>query len=439
MGGGARPDRCWTCRCRRRVGGPAGTLPLRLVDAWLAHPAVRPFIRVNAWDGVEWFHRESFGTSCWRGWPGLSGSWDRAGRGCGGRSGRRVARPALERKLADGAETTGYRVDRLREAPAARGPGAPGAAPARRGGPATSVRTRRGTGAARRLGQRPRASPVPGLPPATAVPIAGGASRSPTPARRQAAAAGGDRRRSAAKRHVDSPGRRSSGPLLRPVRRPSRSTGVAARAATAARRTPGSTCRLTGRRAPGGRGAQVARRRPDGTFAPALARPGPAVTLTALASCALPVHFATSTPRRASRPSRTTPGRRRCARSRGAAARASPAGHPRFDPCGPSGWSAAASSRPVALRREWLRHPLVARTRQERGLEAGSGADGQSDWRPAGSRTGGRRCAPQADRLPPCRLQSAAPPRRSLARRALLSRRRAGSGAGSGWAARRGR
>ena len=42
------------------LGGPAKTLPLRLVDAWLAHPAVRPFIRVNAWEGVEWFHRESW-------------------------------------------------------------------------------------------------------------------------------------------------------------------------------------------------------------------------------------------------------------------------------------------------------------------------------------------------------------------------------------------
>ena len=42
------------------LGGPARTLPLRLVDAWLSHPAVRPFIRVNAWDGAEWFHRESW-------------------------------------------------------------------------------------------------------------------------------------------------------------------------------------------------------------------------------------------------------------------------------------------------------------------------------------------------------------------------------------------
>ena len=43
------------------LGGDEATLPLRLVDAWLAHPAVRPFIRVNAWEGVEWFHRESSG------------------------------------------------------------------------------------------------------------------------------------------------------------------------------------------------------------------------------------------------------------------------------------------------------------------------------------------------------------------------------------------
>jgi hypothetical protein len=92
------------------IGGrPAGTLPLRLVDAWLAHPAVRPFIRVNAWDGVEWFHRES--------WDELLAWMARLERivvAPARRGGRPAARSALERKLASAAEASGYRVDLLR-------------------------------------------------------------------------------------------------------------------------------------------------------------------------------------------------------------------------------------------------------------------------------------------------------------------------------------
>ncbi len=91
------------------VGGPAGTLPLRLVDAWLAHPAVRPFIRVNAWDGVEWFHGES--------WDELL-AWvarlERIVMPSAGRGGRAAGRSVLERKLANAAEASGYRVDLLR-------------------------------------------------------------------------------------------------------------------------------------------------------------------------------------------------------------------------------------------------------------------------------------------------------------------------------------
>ena len=62
---GGRPSGCaccWTCRCRRRSGGRGGaaTLPLRLVDAWLADPVVRSFLRINRWDDADWFHRESW-------------------------------------------------------------------------------------------------------------------------------------------------------------------------------------------------------------------------------------------------------------------------------------------------------------------------------------------------------------------------------------------
>ncbi len=93
------------------LGGPAATLLARLVDAWLAHPAVRPFIRVNAWDGVEWFHRES--------WEELLAWMDRLERAlapaeAGAR--RPVRRSTLLRRLGDAAEASGYRVDRLRQA-----------------------------------------------------------------------------------------------------------------------------------------------------------------------------------------------------------------------------------------------------------------------------------------------------------------------------------
>jgi glycosidase len=92
------------------LGGDEATLALRLVDAWLAHPAIRPFIRVNAWDGVEWFHRES--------WEELIAWIDRLGWILDDEAG---ATPPVEpspigRLLEAAGEVSGYRVDRLREA-----------------------------------------------------------------------------------------------------------------------------------------------------------------------------------------------------------------------------------------------------------------------------------------------------------------------------------
>jgi glycosidase len=93
------------------VGGRGPGVALRLVDAWLAHPAVRPFIRINAYEGVEWFHRESFDE--------LLAWMDRLGRISGeapvnARSSARSS--AMARRLAAAAEASGYRVDRLRDA-----------------------------------------------------------------------------------------------------------------------------------------------------------------------------------------------------------------------------------------------------------------------------------------------------------------------------------
>ena len=93
------------------LGGPATTLPARLVGAWLAHPAVRAFLRINTWDGVDWFHGES--------WEELLAWMDRLERILTPpeqRARRPVELSVLERRLLDAAEASGYRVDRLREA-----------------------------------------------------------------------------------------------------------------------------------------------------------------------------------------------------------------------------------------------------------------------------------------------------------------------------------
>ncbi|MEX2010892.1 MAG: hypothetical protein WEF51_01510, partial [Chloroflexota bacterium] len=92
------------------VGGRTGPERARkLVEAWLAHADVRPLLRVNAWEGVEWFGREE-----WRellDWALLLDRLDGASDGL----------PVVKRLL-EAADAASYRVDRLREllAPAPR-------------------------------------------------------------------------------------------------------------------------------------------------------------------------------------------------------------------------------------------------------------------------------------------------------------------------------
>jgi glycosidase len=74
--------------------------PGRLAALWLADPDVRAFLRVNEWDGVEWFAKEAFESLL-----ALSIELDRA-------RGAKRASPAIG-KLRRGAEQAGYRVDRL--------------------------------------------------------------------------------------------------------------------------------------------------------------------------------------------------------------------------------------------------------------------------------------------------------------------------------------
>ena len=41
------------------VHGDPATVPARLIRRWLLRPEIRAFLRINAWEGVEWFHGES--------------------------------------------------------------------------------------------------------------------------------------------------------------------------------------------------------------------------------------------------------------------------------------------------------------------------------------------------------------------------------------------
>ena len=98
------------------VDGPADGRAARLVEAWLEHPVVRGFLRVNAWDGVEWFNRES--------WDELVAWADRMERvltPADERAVRPVERSIVARALTEAGEASGYRVDGLRAALAGEG------------------------------------------------------------------------------------------------------------------------------------------------------------------------------------------------------------------------------------------------------------------------------------------------------------------------------
>lgn len=83
-----------------------------LVDAWLNHPVVQPFLRVNRWEGVDFFHGESFAelldwTDRLEAVMAPAGSTDAIRPSAPG-----AVRTAIEAAVA----ASGYRVDRLREA-----------------------------------------------------------------------------------------------------------------------------------------------------------------------------------------------------------------------------------------------------------------------------------------------------------------------------------
>jgi hypothetical protein len=99
-----------------------------LVRALIADDSVRPYIRVNVWEGVSWFNRESFGQVLW--WmmaldtldaadaAEAAGSGAPRGRkraGGGAAAARLRAAERLTAALAKAAEAAGFQLDRLEE------------------------------------------------------------------------------------------------------------------------------------------------------------------------------------------------------------------------------------------------------------------------------------------------------------------------------------
>ncbi|MDP2350304.1 MAG: alpha-amylase family glycosyl hydrolase, partial [Chloroflexota bacterium] len=92
--------------------GAPGAVAAGLVDAWLQHPVVRPFLRVNRWEGVDFFNGESFAELLdWT--DRLEAVSEPVGSTAPtAPTGRAEVRVVIEAAVA----SSGYRVDRLREA-----------------------------------------------------------------------------------------------------------------------------------------------------------------------------------------------------------------------------------------------------------------------------------------------------------------------------------
>ena len=86
------------------IPGAPERVPFRLIASWLEHPAAAPFLRVNQWDGVTWFHGESLDELL---------AW--AARLERVSSPEAPASPALA-AIAAASAASGFRVDALRDA-----------------------------------------------------------------------------------------------------------------------------------------------------------------------------------------------------------------------------------------------------------------------------------------------------------------------------------
>jgi hypothetical protein len=95
------------------IGAAARGRTARLLRAWLADPDVRPFIRVNVWEGVAWFAKEAFERLA--GWMVVLDAADAVASGADDAAVGRalVTSESLADELIRAGEAAGYRVDRL--------------------------------------------------------------------------------------------------------------------------------------------------------------------------------------------------------------------------------------------------------------------------------------------------------------------------------------
>ncbi len=101
---------------------PPADRPAALVRALVADEAVRPYIRVNVWEGVSWFHRESFEQLLW--WMlalDALGAAEDGTLGAAGVAARLAEADRLTAILARAGETSGYQLNKLEDAAAESG------------------------------------------------------------------------------------------------------------------------------------------------------------------------------------------------------------------------------------------------------------------------------------------------------------------------------
>jgi len=95
---------------------PASDRAPALVRALVADESVRPYIRVNVWEGVNWFNRESFAQVLW--WMLALDALDALAEAqtAAKTAKRRAAAETLTATLAKAADACGYQLDKLEAA-----------------------------------------------------------------------------------------------------------------------------------------------------------------------------------------------------------------------------------------------------------------------------------------------------------------------------------
>ena len=103
---------------------PAADRAPTLIRTLLTDEAVRAYLRVNIWEGVSWFNRESFGQALW--WMFALDALQATATP--GRSKTRLASRLAQAKrvtavVARAGEVAGYQLDKLEDAARGKSPG----------------------------------------------------------------------------------------------------------------------------------------------------------------------------------------------------------------------------------------------------------------------------------------------------------------------------